>query len=472
MRVVDLFERSRSVFVLPDGSSCTAPDIAQSGSALADRMRAVLQAGDRVAVKLPNGFAYLQLLVACSVGQLVLVSVNTRYSDAEVADLVERSGARVLIDDPTMLDDYPLVQRIARLASARPDGGDPFLVFTTSGTTNKPKLVRHTQRSIAEHGVHAATGFGYTSDDRALLVMPLCGTFGLASLTAALAGNATVIVVDRIDVPSISTLIERHKITVCNASDDLFHRLLDHGCDLSSIRLGGYARFNSSLDGIVPRAEAAGATLTGLYGMSEVQALFALRSPLLAAEGRSEAGGTPVAAEASFRVVDGELQLRGPSLFEGYLHEGGESINDSLTNAAFDDGWFRTGDSADVDEVAAGGQSFTYHARLNDVLRLGGFLVAPVEIESVLVTHPDVCEAQVVAVDRPTGSRAVAFVISVSGGPIDENSLIDHCSAALARHKVPIRVITLDAFPVTPGANGTKVQLARLREMAQRISDS
>ena len=72
-------------------------------------------------------------------------------------------------------------------------------------------------------------------------------------------------------------MIAERGVTVVNGSDDMFHRLLLAGADLRTIRLAGYARFNSSLDGIVARAEAAGATLAGLYGMSEVQALFAGR---------------------------------------------------------------------------------------------------------------------------------------------------------------------------------------------------
>jgi fatty-acyl-CoA synthase len=464
MQVEDLFRASSSSIILPDGSVTAATELHQQGTLLADRLRAALSPGERIAVKLPNGLTYLQLIVACAVGRLVLVSVNTRYTDAEVNELVNRSGARLLVSDPSDLEQFPLAQRVVPLEPADRDGSDPYLVFTTSGTTSKPKLVRHQQRSIAQHGIDAAAAFRYSPQDRVLVVMPFCGTFGFSSLTSALAGNAHVIVADRADVQTIGGLIEKHRITACNASDDLFHRLVEAGCDLSSVRLGGYARFNSSLDGIVERAQHGGALLTGLYGMSEVQALYALRSPALDTAQRSAAGGTPVAPTAAFRVIDGELQLRGPSLFEGYLHEGGQAINATLTAAAFDDGWFRTGDAAAVDALG----SFTYHARLNDVLRLGGFLVSPAEIESVLLSAPGVAQAQVVSVDRPTGSRPVAFIIPMPGAKFDEADVIAHCGSSLARFKVPVRVIALEEFPSTPSANGTKIQLVRLRELAEQ----
>src|SRR5690606_16287881 len=123
------------------------------------------------------------------------------------------------------------------------------------------------------------------------------------------------------------------------------------------------------------------ATLTGLYGMSEVQALFALRDPSGDAATRSRAGGTLVSPRAAYRVVDGELQVRGPSLFAGYLAEGGVELDAELTARHHDDGWFRTGDLAE----AEGPRTFDYVARLGDALRLGGFLVAPAEIEAVLL---------------------------------------------------------------------------------------
>jgi fatty-acyl-CoA synthase len=163
-------------------------------------------------------------------------------------------------------------------------------------------------------------------------------------------------------------------------------------------------------------------------------------------------------------VVDGELQLRGPSLFAGYLAEGGDHVDDDLTAENFDGDWFRTGDLAEQDPSDP--REFTYLTRLGDVLRLGGFLVAPAEIEAVLMGLDGVLEAQVVALDRPNGARPVAFVIS-DAGEIDEANAIAACGDALARYKVPIAVLTIDRFPTTPSANGTKIQRVKLREIAE-----
>ncbi|MBT5276658.1 hypothetical protein [Ilumatobacter sp.] len=229
------------------------------------------------------------------------------------------------------------------------------------------------------------------------------------------------------------------------------------------------ALFANQTDGtFVERAAAVGATLTGLYGMSEVQALFTLRDPNGDATDRTRAGGTMASPDASYRVVDGELQLRGPSLFAGYLAEGGERVDADLTAQHQDSGWFRTGDLAEPN----GDRGFEFIARMADVLRLGGFLVSPTEIEAVLVDDSQVLAAQVVAVDMPSGARPVAFVVlnndpaSTSAEHFDEAAAIERCRDQLARYKVPVRVLVVDEFPTTPGPNGTKVQKAKLRQLA------
>ncbi|HSJ92374.1 MAG TPA: AMP-binding protein [Ilumatobacter sp.] len=449
-----LFTGSRATLVFDDGSEHLSDSLWQDGRRIAGWLRgAGIRHGDRVAVRMSNGPDYVRLLAACGAGGFVLVSVNTRYSDAESRELIERSGASLTVTElPSSWRDVDPID-----PAGTPD--DPYVVFTTSGTTSRPKMVLHPQRSIAEHATDVAAAFGHDPGSVVLVVMPLCGTFGLASLTGAIAGHSRTVVTDY-DLATTAALIERERVTAVNGSDDLFHRLLEHGTDVTSVRLGGYARFNTSLDGIVARADDAGATLTGLYGMSEVQALFALRDPSAGPADRSRAGGTLTSPRSSYRVVDGELQVRGPSLFTGYLTEGGDHIDDELTERHHDDGWFRTGDLAE----AQGERAFEYVSRLGDVLRLGGFLVAPAEIEAILLAIDGVVAAEVVAVDRPGGARPVAFVIAPDG--FDETAATTLCRARLARYKVPARILTIDAFPTTPGANGTKIQKVRLRELA------
>ena len=456
---VDLVADSASTLVTDDGEEVAADALVDQGLRVAAWLHDLgVRAGDRVAVRMPNQLDYLRLLIAAAAAGAVIVSVNTRYGLDEVTELVERSGARLIEHlDPSWVGQDPIAID-ARVST--PDS--PFVVFTTSGTTSRPKMVLHRQRSIVDHAHDVAAGFGLRPSDVVLAVMPWCGTFGLASLTGALAAGSRILVAD-FDVAHTATVIERERVTCVNGSDDMFHRLLVHGADVSSIRLAGVARFNTSLDGVVGRADMVGATLTGLYGMSEVQALYSLRDPAGAVGERERAGGALVSPAAAYRVVDDELQLRGPSLFAGYLAEGGAAIDEDLTARHFDDGWFRTGDLATAEDD----RSFEYVSRMGDVLRLGGFLVSPAEIEGVLMEIDGIEEAQVIAVDRPEGARPVAFVIAPDG--VDEQETIRRCRDRLARYKVPIRVLVLDEFPTTPSANGTKIQKVKLRELADGV---
>lgn len=427
--------------------------------------RAGLEPGDRIGLWLVNGRRYLEALAACAAGRFVAVSINTRWSQTEVDELLSRSGARRLV---TVNDDQRLAGGGDGPLQSR--AGTPFVVFTTSGTTSRPKMVVQTQESIVAHARDVASATGYGPDRPVLAAMPLCGVFGLVGVTAALAAGAPIHLPSGIDPPALAGTVERRRIQAMNGSDDLFHRMLQAEADLSSVRLGGYARFNTSLDGIVDRAEQRGMRLTGLYGMSEVQALFSIRDPSAPAHERARAGGTVVSSRAQVRVVDDEIQIRGPSLFAGYLTEGGSAVDDTLTGDAFTaDGWFRTGDAGSMDPSRNGADTFEYRARMGDVLRLGGFLVAPAEIEQLLMAIDGIDQAQVVAVDRPSGARPVAFVIADKAvGDVDEQAVIGYCRERLARYKVPIRVLAIDEFPTTPSANGTKIQKVKLRELADR----
>lgn len=497
LTVLDLFDQSSSVIHTTSGP-VHATDLVREGRRLASGWSAEgLVAKDRVAVYADNSAGYLRCILAAAAGRFVLVSVNRRYSEHEARALVARSGATMAVTDadPSVFLEPPIgsLRRAIRMSSMvelppepiaqgeRPEGDptpdDPFVVFTTSGTTSAPKMVLHRHRSIAVHAGEAAGRAGLTDDDRVLVALPLCGVFGFNGLTIAVAANSEIWLTDRFEATEVADVVAAEAITVMNGSDDMFHRMLATSADLSSLRLGPYGRFNTSLDGVVGRAEQRGAVLTGVYGMSEVQALFSLRAASGTVTERERAGGALSSPHAAFRIADpdtseavdqgdeGELQLLGPSLFAGYLSEGGEGIDHALTAAAHVDAdgqrWFRTGDLARA-EVDG---SFTYLTRMGDVLRLGGFLVSPAEIEAVILEWPGIEQAAAVAIPRPEGVRAAVMV--VADHDPDQKAIIDHCRERLARYKVPIAVIRVDAFPTTASANGTKIRVTELRAMAE-----
>ncbi len=174
----------------------------------------------------------------------------------------------------------------------------------------------------------------------------------------------------------------------------------------------------------------------GLYGSSEVQALFSVA----VGENRLLAGGVPVSSAARLAVRDpqtgaalpagasGELWIDAPSRFIGYLE------NAAATERAIDaDGMFRTGDLARL-----GDAHFVFEARIDDAMRLGGFLVSPEEIEAVIQAEPGVASVQVVAAANGGADPVpVAFVLPADGAVLDESALRARCHRQLARFKVP-----------------------------------
>ena len=485
-------------------------DLARRSRRLAGGLQRLgIGAGDRIAFWLPNIPDYLALLLACARIGAIAVAVNTRFRSAEVGDIVGRSGARALVlwpgfrnipfreilagIDPGALAALETVivhgdgtalpgKRNVALAElgeaplyAGPEPGSEagVAIFTTSGTTRAPKFVLHTHRSLGRHAGFVAPAFGYDRADTVLLqALPYCGVFGLAQALAALQGGAPSVLMPTFEAEAAAGLIRTHAVTGFNATDDMLHRLLEAAPGerpFPSLRSCGYAAFNAALADLVERGDAAGIRFFGLYGMSEIQALFVRVPEDAPAARRKLPGGWPTSLEAGIRIRDpetgallpanaaGEIEVRGPSLMAGYYGD------ERATADAFTaDGWFRTGDLGYLDD----GGGLVFVTRMNDALRLGGFLVSPAEIESCLQEHGSVAGAQVVAAATPAGNRAVAFVIPRAES-IDAEALRQHCAARLAAFKVPAQVIALDAFPVTQSANGVKVQRVRLRQMAE-----
>ena len=470
--------------------------------------------GDRVALWLPNVPAYPILYLACVRLGAIAVAVNTRYRAVEVADIVGRSGAKVLacapgfrgIDflsiladiEPAALDRLsalvvvgeapaivpPSIERLRRVpfdrVQSRPRLGvnhakvnAPCNIFTTSGTTSAPKFVLHRQGAIAGHAQQVARVFGFAAPETlSLAVLPLCGVFGFNQTMATLAAGRPSVLVESYEIETIARLIAQYRPTAMFGSDDMYARLLElvpGERPFPSIKWAGYGNFNAALADIADIAETRGLRLAGLYGMSEVQALYALKPLGLPVTERKPGGGVPTSPLAHVRVRDpqtgellgpgqpGALECAGPSLMMGY-HGNEKATAEAMTA----DGYVRTGDLAELD----GNGGFTFLSRMGDVLRLSGFLVNPLEIEAHVQKMPGIANCQTIAVPRTDGVRAVAFVILQPGAALDEAAVIAHCRQGLANYKVPLRVFAIDDFPKTPSPNGFKIQRNKLRDMA------
>jgi len=476
-----------------------------------------IKEGDRIAIWLPNTIAYIVIYLACARLAAIAVAVNTRYRSIEVGDIIHRVEATLLVVWPNFRDidflgilndiepaslaglqsiilynedelpmelpdalkqchkaEYKtLISQPAMIAdNAQPDSG--CNIFTTSGTTKAPKFVLHTQRDIVEHALDITVRLGKVlSEGAQLQALPLCGVFGFTQFSASLAAGRPIVLMSAFSAEEAIGLIDSHNVRYLNATDDMIESLLAADTRdqvMPTLAYCGFGSFNSDPARVVNNAESRGLTLVGLYGMSEVQALFAMQNPDAPIEKRMLGGGELISMQANVRVRDlstgkiqphgqqGEIEICGPGLMKGYFNNP-QATSEAITK----DGFLRPGDIGyTIDE-----RRFVFLARMGDVLRLGGFLVSPVEIEAFIQEYETVEGCQVVAINYEGRMRPFAFVTLLEDGTFNEQQIINHCKDGLAGYKTPVRVFELSEFPVTHGANGTKIQRARLRQWAQ-----
>lgn len=482
--------------------------------------------GDRIALWLPNCPEWFTLFFAAARIGAIAVMVNTRYRSTEVADIINRSGAKALflwpgfrgIDFPAILADIPSEDLAALevIVSVSPDqsaeetskapvpdiaghqslsfadfvaldagvdsawpvseadrAGDDVAIFTTSGTTSKPKFVLHSQQNTTRHAADVAASFGMAADGAPLLqTLPLCGVFGFCQAMATIAAGRRMILEEAFSASVAVAAIRAEAVSHFFATDDMLHAMLDLDEDrqgLRSLEMVGFAAFNGDPGLLMDRCDAHGVPLVGLYGMSEVMALFAAQPVEADRAQRILGGGRLVCPETRVRVRDpetgnllgmnqiGALEIKSPNQMLGYFQ------NEEATAQTIDeDGYIRTGDAGYLDDVG-----FAFVARMGDALRLGGFLVAPEEIMAVIDQMPSVSASQVVSVTIDGKSRCAAFVIPRQGRTVMSEDVIRHCAAKLASFKTPVAVWFVEAFPTTPSPNGTKVQRRKLQDLAQ-----
>ena len=499
-----------------DGAPVSREDFARKVGQAAGWLAAQgIGQGDVVAVWLVNRLEWMTLLFACARIGAIVAAVNTRYRTADVAHIVGLSRAKLLVLEPGFRSiDFPAilagldrasVPALEKLGivgagecaapwpcvrfdgfesmdaiapSATSDYGAPVLLFSTSGTTRGPKLVAHSQATLSGHARSIARALDLSRQKHSLLAMlPFCGTFGMASALGFLSAGVTIHALDAFDAAPALRILRDQGVTHAFGSDEMFRRILaltDEPQPFPHAQLFGFAAFQPGWREFAAEADTRGLPMRGLYGSSEVQALFSIGRADVAFADRIECGGWPMSPDARVRVrdsetgelvgpgVSGEIEIDAPSRFLGYFHN-----PEATAEATTADGFFRTGDIGRLREDG----SFIYETRAGDAMRLGGFLVGPGEIEDELKACAGVADAQVVGVDLGGQSRCVAFVIPAAGAMPDEEFLRARIREKLAGYKIPARIFAIDAFPVTDSANGVKIQRARLRAMAmERIA--
>jgi fatty-acyl-CoA synthase len=353
-----------------------------------------------------------------------------------------------------------------RAASVDPDA--PALIMYTSGTTGFPKGVLHSHK-LVRNNLDRVTRMGITENDIILNYLPLFHAFGYSegALNSMLSG-AMHILTETFDAGESLDIIEREGVTVVHGFEAHQKGLTEaqeaHPRNISSLRTGIFAAGMHSATPVCRRGAQALAPLKAIsgFGMTEIWLGAALGSLDDNESRRFESSGYP-GPGYELRVVDletggvlgpgdqGELQVRGYSLMLGYYKNPEETAK-----AYADDGWFKTGDTA----VWRDDGYIRFLGRYKDMLKVGGENVDPMEVEGLLLEHPEVFQVAVVGYpDVRLAEVAVAFVQLVDGSTLKSDQVITYCRGKVASFKIPRHVIFVNEFPMTASGKIRKVEL-------------
>ncbi|WP_369379189.1 acyl-CoA synthetase [Streptomyces sp. cg36] len=437
--------------------SLTYAELAGAADALAAR----LAGSGRVAVWATPALETAVGVVAALLAGVPVVPLNPRTGERELAHILNDSAPDAVLAAPG--DPLPAalaaLPRIdvdtspARRAAPERTGGPgpeaPALIVYTSGTTGPPKGAVLPRRAIATTLDALADAWAWTPDDVLVHALPLFHVHGLIlGVLGPLRRGGSVRHLGAFSVAGVARELA-DGATMLFGVPTMYHRIAESlDGDPESARSLAGARLLVSGSAALPVhdhrriAAATGRAVIERYGMTET-----LMNTGVRADGEPRPGtvGRPLPG-VELRLADeadgiGEIQVRGPHLFSGYLNR------PDATAAAFtEDGWFRTGDLASLDPD---GYVRIVGRKATDLIKSGGYKIGAGEIENALLDHPGVREAAVTGEpDADLGERVVAWVVPADPqAPPAEEELAAHVAAQLSPHKRPRTVRFLSALP-------------------------
>lgn len=435
------------------GERLTYAQLWDRASRVAGGLRAAgVQAGDTVAIRLPNGTAWVESFVGVLLAGAVAVPVNTRLAPPEVETLLDDARPSYVIDV-----DHPAPK--GDPVEARDAGRDSLAaIFYTSGTTGRSKGATATHEAMlaVARTVTRTIGLESTPDAplRTLVCIPLFHVTGCnGQLVPTLLSGGTVVIQRQLDVPEMLAALKDERITYLVAVPAIyFYLLANEWFDAAAFELLRWAVYGGApiapdlvarLTRVLPRVRVANG-----FGMSETSSLATLL-PHEDAVGHADSVGYPGPA-VDVGILDGdessgvgEIVLRGQSVTRGYWR------TPELNSEIFVDGWLKTGDVGRIDEA---GRLYLVD-RSKDIINRGGENVYSVEVENALADAPGVGEAAVVAVPDAMMGEKVGCVLVATGDGIDVAAVIEHVEARLADYKVP-QFVAVRERPLPRNAGG------------------
>lgn len=491
------------------GATTTYAELGSQIDRAAEGLRlAGVQAGDRVALILPNCPQHIVAFYAILRLGAIVVEHNPLYTGAELRHMFEDHGAKAAIvwdkisghitglpDDirPAHIYAVNLIKAMPALTRAalklpvkkaresreklegaapgttswaqllksppidpdfkRPTAHDIALLQYTSGTTGLPKGVMLTHRNLESNGRMGEAWIKPSDDECIYSVLPLFHAYGMTlGVTIAALCRARLVLFPTVDMGLITKAMKKTRPTILPAVPPVYRRLMDvakeQGISLQGVRYAVSGAMNLPPELVAEWEEASGGYMVEGYGLTECAPLVSC-NPLNDTR-RAGSIGIPFPS-TDIRVVDPETLQDVPLGEEGELWVYGPQCfagywkrEEDTQKTITADGWLRTGDIVRLDED----YFIQIVDRIKEVIITGGFNVSPTEVETALKQHDSVADAAVVGIPQDSGGEmVVAAVIPAEGHAVDEHALREHCYARVTRYKVPRRIVAVDDLP-------------------------
>ena len=439
--------------------------------------------GDRLALLCGNTIEFVVSYFACLGRGIVCVPLNPTAPAPELQRELSVVGARAVVVAPAAVSGWSNVNRSALphlvhviaatgdlagslhfrelvehapapLVELEPD--HLAVMLFTSGTAGSPKAAMLSHGNLQSNLDQIALVRKMDGTDLVYGVLPLFHIFGLNVVLAySLMRGSAVVLVERFDPMTAVETIRDRKVTLIPGAPPLwmaFEQMANLPKDtFASVRIALTGA--SKMPEHTTRAlyERFGLLVTEGYGLTECSPVVTTTTSADRETALAKIGSIGrVLPGVEVRVVDekgddvlrgdaGEIWVRGPNVFRGYFED-----PQATARAINPDGWLRTGDVAVVDD-----DGFLFLVdRAKDLIIVSGFNVYPAEVEEAILEHPAVAQAAVVGVEHPhTGEAVRAYAVLREGQMLDEDALIDHCRARLARYKCPTKVLFVSQLP-------------------------
>ncbi|AEV73573.1 acyl-CoA synthetase (AMP-forming)/AMP-acid ligase II [Mycolicibacterium rhodesiae NBB3] len=438
--------------------------------------------GGRVAVVSHNSARLLELLLAVPSSGRILVPINFRLQPNEVSYIVDDCEADVLLVDPEL--DGPLAQVSAphRLVLggesddvlldfasepqpwSHPDEDTIATLNYTSGTTGKPKGVCLTHRNIWINGLTFGLHMQVSDHDVLMHVLPMfhCNGWGMPYVATGL--GVEQVVLRKVDGAEILRRVDAHGVTLMCGAPTVWNIVLDAARDWQGA-IPGRDRLRIVCAGAPPPSltiarieRELGWEFNQIYGLTETAPLVTVNRPRRDYDGlelgdrakKLSRAGVPSLGTSVRIDEEGEVLVASNHVMAEYWNKKEE------TDAAIKSGWFHTGDGG----VLGSDGYLTITDRKKDVIISGGENVSSIEVEDVLVGHPAIADAAVIATpDDKWGELVTAIVVPRDGQTLTEGEVIDFAKSKLAHYKAPKKVIFRSDIPYTATGKKQKFKL-------------